>query len=198
MGLLDGYLDPEAFEARGGLLGRLRSLQRQLGMMPSADPGSRPAEFPAPTNVPALRFSLGQTPLARNPEAGKLLGAKYAQAPLLCAGGPIPCAAGFGVTAGQAILGGAALGGLGALILNNDRARRPPAGSRPINETPWSGDHREIKRAINSPAKGNVQISPKGEVWAQNPDGSWTNHGAAGTFTGSGKPSGRRGRDRDR
>lgn len=28
MGLLDGYLDPEHFEASGGLLGRLLSLQR--------------------------------------------------------------------------------------------------------------------------------------------------------------------------
>ena len=38
------------------------------------------------------------------------------------------------------------------------------------------------------------------EAWyeQQNPDGSWTNHGPADTFTGSGKASGRQGKDRDR
>ena len=30
MGLFDGYYDPDQFEASGGLLGRLLSLQRQL------------------------------------------------------------------------------------------------------------------------------------------------------------------------
>ena len=29
MGLFDGYFDPQQFEASGGLLGRLMSLQRQ-------------------------------------------------------------------------------------------------------------------------------------------------------------------------
>jgi hypothetical protein len=124
-------------------------------------------------------------------------GAQYVQAPMaLCATGPFGCAAGAGLTAAQAILGGAALGGLGAIILNNN-AERPPAGSRPINETPWSGDHQEIKKAVDAGSTDNVKISPTSEVWAQNPDGSWTNHGPADSFTGSGKPSGRRGKDRD-
>jgi hypothetical protein len=81
---------------------------------------------------------------------------------------------------------------------NEENAVRPPAGSRPINETPWSGDHTEIKRAVRAGATTNVKISPRGDVWAQHPDGSWTNHGSAEQFTGSGKPGGRRGKDRDR
>lgn len=42
----------------------------------------------------------------------------------------------------------------------------------------------------------NVVISPSGDVWVQNPDGSWTDEGPAGKFTGSGGPSGRTGPDR--
>jgi hypothetical protein len=81
---------------------------------------------------------------------------------------------------------------------NEENAVRPPAGSRPINETPWSGDHTEIKEAAGAGATTNVKISPKGNVWARHPDGSWTNYGPAEQFTGSGKPGGRRGKDRDR
>lgn len=104
------------------------------------------------------------------------------------------------IAAGRAVgsLGATALDGPGGLILNNENAKRPPAGSRSIDQTPWSGDHDEIKGAINVAPNGNVRISPTGEVWGQNPDGSWTNHGPAETFTGSGKASGRRGKDRDR
>ena len=89
--------------------------------------------------------------------------------------------------------GGPLLGlGLGALILNNakktqepgseegtagETASRPPTASLPIDQTPWSGDHTAIKGAIGSGAADRVSISPEGHVWAQNPDGSWTNHG---------------------
>jgi hypothetical protein len=127
-------------------------------------------------------------------------GSQYAQAAMgLCAAGPAGCAAGAGITAGQAILSGlGALGGLGAIVLNNENAIRPPAGSRPINETDWSGDHGTIKKAVEANPTDDVRISPTGDVWAQNPDGSWTNHGPADTFTGSGKASGRQGKDRDR
>jgi hypothetical protein len=86
----------------------------------------------------------------------------------------------------------------GSVVLNNDTASRPPAGSRPIDQTDWSGDHTEIKQAVGAQGNDDVRISPSGEVWAQKPDGSWENHGPADTFTGSGKPSGRRGKDRDR
>lgn len=95
------------------------------------------------------------------------------------------------ITAGRTI--GNAVGN----ILNSDNAQRPPAGSRPINETPWSGDHGVIKGAIDAGPTDDVRISPAGEVWHKGPDGSWTNHGPVDTFTGSGKPSGRRGKDRD-
>ena len=79
-----------------------------------------------------------------------------------------------------------------------DTRDKPPAGSKPIDKTPWSGDHWQIKKDIGSKAADNVSISPAGHVWGQNPDGSWTNHGPASSFTGSGKSRGRRGKDRDR
>jgi hypothetical protein len=79
---------------------------------------------------------------------------------------------------------------------NSDTASRPPPGSRGIDETPWAGDHREIKEGVGAGARDNVRIDPRGNVWVQNPDGTWTNHGPATDYTGSGRPSGRRGRDR--
>ena len=83
-------------------------------------------------------------------------------------------------------------------ILHNETADRPPAGSRGIDQTPWSGDHKQIKNAVGAQAPDSVRISPDGDVWAENPDGTWTNHGPAGNFTGSGNASGRRGKDRER
>ena len=71
---------------------------------------------------------------------------------------------------------------------------KPPAGSRPISQTPWSGDHEDIKGGIGAGPADDTRIDPDGNVWSQNPDGSWTNHGHAGT--GSGRPLGRRSRDR--
>jgi hypothetical protein len=61
----------------------------------------------------------------------------------------------------------------------------PPAGSRPIDETPWSGDHRAIKDGIGAEPSDSVRISPDGDVWGENSDGSWSNHGPAGDYTGS-------------
>ena len=75
--------------------------------------------------------------------------------------------------------------------------QQPPAGSKPISETPWSGDHGEIKAAVGAGAKDNVKISPDGKVWVQNPDGSWTDHGDVENLTGSGTASGEKGKDRD-
>jgi len=110
--------------------------------------------------------------------------------------------------AGGAYAGSAIGGGLGwaagslkdaydTLVNSTGNASRPPPGSLPIEDTPWSGDHGEIEDAIRAKPKDDVRISPSGDVWAQNPDGSRTNHGSAGSFTGSGRPSGRRGKDRD-
>ena len=73
---------------------------------------------------------------------------------------------------------------------------RPPAGSKTIDKTPWSGDHQAIKDDLGVPNDGIVVISPDGDVWAQDPDGSWNNEGAAEDYTESGRPSGRRGKDR--
>ena len=53
-----------------------------------------------------------------------------------------------------------------------------------------------IKRAINARGSDRVSIDPEGNVWAENPDGTWTNHGAATDYTGSGKAKGGRGKDR--
>ena len=78
----------------------------------------------------------------------------------------------------------------------DEQKNRPPPGSKPINETPWSGSHREIKKGITGESTDNIRISPDNEVWSENPDGSWTNHGSASIFTGSGNPLGRRGKDR--
>jgi hypothetical protein len=207
MGLFDGYFDPEQFGEGGGLLGRLLALQQQRGQYQPGG-GFDQTQFVPPPPDPASRWGSGNANGVPHGAGSPVMsdlspdpvrpGSHYAQAPLaLCATGPVGCAAGAGLTAAQAILGGAALGGLGAVILNNGGASRPPAGSRPINETPWSGDHREIKKAANAGSTDNVTISPTGDVWAQSPDGSWTNHGPVDIFTGSGKPSGRRGKDRD-
>jgi hypothetical protein len=100
---------------------------------------------------------------------------------------------------GSTIRAGRAIGdAIGGILHNEENVARPPAGSRPINETPWSGDHDEIKEAVGARANDDVRISPDGEVWQQHPDGTWTNHGPAKSPTGSGKPSGRRGKDRER
>ncbi len=132
---------------------------------------------------PAVPVPLPQIPVPAIPEWWKAAGTMLQLYP--------------GIVSG---LDGAPATSPGAVILNSRGADRPPAGSRPIKETDWSGDHKEIKGAIDAKATDHVSISPKPEeeVWAQNPDGSWTNHGPASTFTGSGKPNGRRGKDRNR
>jgi RHS repeat-associated protein len=104
--------------------------------------------------------------------------------------------------AGGAAMGGAIGYGIGSAIdimLNKsdeEGASRPPPGSKPIDKTPWSGDHVGIKKGVGAGATDDVRISPNGDVWVQNPDGSWTNYGPASSYTGSGKASGRKGKDR--
>ena len=83
-------------------------------------------------------------------------------------------------------------------MINEKKGERPPSGSKPISDTPWSGDHQGIKQGVGAAPDDTVVIAPgTNDVWVQNPDGSWTNHGPASSYTGSGKASGRRGRDRD-
>ena len=79
-----------------------------------------------------------------------------------------------------------------------DTQYRPPLGSKEIDKTDWSGDHQDIKRQVGVGPADNVKISPDGDVWVENPDGTWTNAGPASEYTGSGKPSGRRGKDRNK
>ncbi len=96
--------------------------------------------------------------------------------------------------------GGIIAGGIAGQIISNviNSQDRPPAGSLPIDKTPWSGDHNDIKAGVGARPNDNVKISPSQDVWVQNPDGSWTNAGQASDYTGSGKPSGRRGKDREK
>lgn len=74
---------------------------------------------------------------------------------------------------------------------------KPPTGSRPIKDTPWSGNHDEIKGAIGAAPDDRTNIAPDGTVWGENPDGSRTNHGPAENVVEGSKPEGRRGKDRD-
>lgn len=83
----------------------------------------------------------------------------------------------------------------GSIVLNENR-EKPPAGSKTIDKTPWSGDHQDIKEGIGAGPRDNVKIDPNDNVWGEEVDGSWTNHGPAGNFTGSGEPSGRTGKER--
>ena len=73
---------------------------------------------------------------------------------------------------------------------------RPPTGALPIDQTQWSGEHDEIKRALDLQGKGKVVIDSVENAWAENRNGTWTNHGPTSNFMGSGKPKGRRGEDR--
>ncbi len=75
---------------------------------------------------------------------------------------------------------------------------KPPPGSRPINETDWSGDHRDLKKPGGAGPADNTRISPQGDIWIENPNGTWTNWGPAGNASRSGKAKGRTGRDRER
>jgi hypothetical protein len=52
--------------------------------------------------------------------------------------------------------------------------------------------------ALGLGGRDSVFIDPDGNVWVQRPDGSWSNEGPASDYTGSGKASGRRGKDRDK
>lgn len=68
--------------------------------------------------------------------------------------------------------------------------KKPPPGSKPIDKTPWSRDHQDIKEGIGHGPTDNTVIDPDDNVWGENSDGTWSNHGPAGDYTGSGKPSG--------
>ena len=115
---------------------------------------------------------------------------------LFCTRYPAACAS--GAIALCRLMGGCDLPDDPYYNEEDDRESCPPPGSKPIDETDWSGDHQDIKEGIGAGPRDSTKIDPSDNVWGQNPDGTWTNHGPAGDYTGSGKPSGRRGRDRRR
>ena len=55
---------------------------------------------------------------------------------------------------------------------DGDTRDKPPPGSKPISETPWSGDHTAIKKGIRADPDDDVRISPDQEAWVKNPDGT--------------------------
>jgi RHS repeat-associated protein len=129
----------------------------------------------------------------------------------LCFAGPVPCAAAIAVQAARMCFAVAVASTMhsssrpDACGKNNscmagdgddDTQSSPPSGSKPIDQTDWSGNHGEIKDSIGSGGKDKTRIDPEGNVWGENPDGTWTNHGPAANHTSSGRPEGRRGSDR--
>ncbi len=98
------------------------------------------------------------------------------------------------------VAAGLAMAATGAIIYEA-RGSRPPPNARPIDETPWSGDHQDIKSGVGAGPGDDVRVDSDGGVWVKQPDGSWTGpdeNGNAGDYTRSGQPSGRRGSDRER
>jgi RHS repeat-associated protein len=67
---------------------------------------------------------------------------------------------------------------------------KKPTGAKGIDKTKWTRDHGQIKKGVGARGDDNVVIDENGDVWLENPDGSFTNHGYAGDYTGSGKASG--------
>ena len=98
--------------------------------------------------------------------------------------------------AAEARRSGETLFGSLLVALGLGQQSKPPPGSKPINQTEWSGDHQEIKRGVGAGPADSVKISPSGDVWTQETDGTWSNHGPAKDYTGSGRASGRTGNDR--
>ena len=79
----------------------------------------------------------------------------------------------------------------------NDGQSKPPSDTLPIDGTKWSGDHANIKGQSQAGAATNVRVGPTGEVWVQQPDGSWVNTGNANDMIGGNEASGRKGKDRE-
>jgi len=97
-----GYYDPAQFEASGGLLGRLLSLQRQQGMLPDPDLDLPSAGFQPTTSPP---------PQLNASEAASAAQNLQAQLESLRA----------------ALAGGNAVAGIGSLPPGSSPIARPPA-----------------------------------------------------------------------
>jgi RHS repeat-associated protein len=79
----------------------------------------------------------------------------------------------------------------------DDGQVKPPPDTIPIDETKWSGDHQGIKEDSQAGPATNVRVGPSGDVWVQQPSGSWVNTGNANDMIGGSEASGRRGKDRE-
>ena len=55
-----------------------------------------------------------------------------------------------------------------------------------------------VKDGIDARPMDTVFIDLEDNVWLENSDGTFTNYGPAGSYTGSGRGKGRRGKDRGR
>ena len=55
---------------------------------------------------------------------------------------------------------------------------KPPAGSLPINKTEYTRWHEQIKRFVGNKPTDQTRVSPTGDVWVENQDGTWTNKGS--------------------
>ena len=64
-----------------------------------------------------------------------------------------------------------------------------PPGTRPIDQTPWSGDHGKIKKGAGIPPTGWTGISPEGNVIGSDENGDAIDLGPASDYVPKGKPS---------
>ncbi|MEO1211831.1 MAG: RHS repeat-associated core domain-containing protein, partial [Cyanobacteria bacterium J06638_20] len=91
----------------------------------------------------------------------------------------------------EATIAGAGIIPVGAL------RNKPPGGSKPIDQTEWSGQHREIKAGAGAGAATSTRIDRGGNLWVQESGGQWENRGPVADYTAAGRPLGRKGADRD-
>lgn len=90
----------------------------------------------------------------------------------------------------------ATLAGAGLIAVGTIRAK-PPGGSKPIDQTDWSGQHREIKNGAGAGAATSTRIDRGGNLWVQGSGGKWEHRGPVSDYTAAGRPLGRKGIARD-
>jgi hypothetical protein len=142
---------------------------------PSDDQSSRPySPFGDSTSLDQLRRKIystgsGQPVLSDVSPDPVRPGSQYTQALGLCAAGPLGCAVGGGITAGQAILGGAAALLGGATILNNKNKPLAP-GNKPA--APAGVDAQHSMQAAGGGLFGTYGAKPISPWIATAPTGS--------------------------
>jgi hypothetical protein len=63
-----------------------------------------------------------------------------------------------------------------------------PADTLPIDQTPWSPNHNDIKKGAGIPPTGWTGITPEGDVITSDGNGNAINLGPASDYVPSGKP----------